>query len=205
MSIENLESPIEWRPFIWFAKSHDGTILTEFEDSGKENEFTNIDKVNLKEFGLLGRGLKLWYSTEDGILNIFDKKVEFYIEDEEQQVIKLSGIELENYNDIIQYKGFYQDFAVNTKNALGGIVIDSYHFGYKHIVSIKDKGDIWVQSIFRMHMENKESPMKIGIRLATSFDLKGKLFINIDGAVDTEPMDIMVLSGRAENYEKDFL
>jgi len=201
MSIENLESPREGQPFIWFAKSYDGTILTEFEDSGKQNEFDTIDKVNLKEFGLIGRGSKLWYSTEDGILNIFDKKVEFYIEDEEQKIIKLSGIESEKYNDIIQYKGFYQDFAINTKNALGGIVIDSYHFGYKHVVNVKDKGDIYMQSVFRMPMDK---PMKIGFRFATTFDLKGKLFIKINGEVDTEPMDIMVLSGRAENYEKDF-
>lgn len=201
MAIEKLESPIAAQPFIWFAESFDGSLLTEFEDDGKENEFDTIDKVNLKEFGLLGRGVKLRFSTEDGIVYIGDKKIEIYLEDEEQKLIKLSGRSDEKYTDIIQFKGFHHDFEINKKDGFKGIVIDSFHFGYKHVIHIEGKGDIYLQFIFRMPLGQ---PMKLGFRFAPTFDLKGKLFARINGTPDTTPTDVSVVSGRAEVYEKDF-
>jgi hypothetical protein len=205
MSIEKLESPISRQPFIWFAKSYDGTLLTEFENSGKENLFDSIDKVNLKEFGLLGRGAKLWYSSEDGVINIdsefSNRKIEFYLEDQKQNLIKISGRKFEKYNDIIQFKAFHQDFHVNTKNAMGGLVIDAFLFGYKKVITIPDEGDIHFQFLFNLQMGK---PMKLGFRFAPTFYLNHKLFVRIDGQQDVEPIEIKVLADRSEAYEKDF-
>ena len=200
MAISNLTSPISWQPFIWYAKSFDDSLLTEFEDDKTENEFSDIDRVNLQEFGLMGRGAKLWFSTNDGILNIQDKRLEFYLEDEEQKLIKLSGRN-EFYNDIIQFKQFAQVLTTNTKEGFGPLTIDAFHLGYKHSFEIEGKGKIHFAIILRMPMGH---PMKIGFKITPSFDFKGKLFMRINGQPDSNPSDIDTKGDVSVTLEKDF-
>ena len=118
MGIENFESPVTQRHFIWFAKYYDDTLFTEFENNGKENLFYDINKENLKEFGLIGQGAKYSFNTEDGTISVKNPNgtsytFDFNLEDENQKLIRLSkNTETAPYNDIIQLKRFYTDFEI---------------------------------------------------------------------------------------------
>ena len=118
MGIENFESPVTQRQFIWFARYNDGTFFTEFENDGKENSFYDINKENLKEFGLIGHGAKYSFTTEDGTFTVFNPDgtkytFVFNLDDEAQKLIRLSkNSDTSPFNDIIQLKRFYTDFEI---------------------------------------------------------------------------------------------
>jgi hypothetical protein len=213
MSIKDLQSPMgEVQPFIWFAKYNDDSLFTEFEEDKKENEFSKIDKENLKEFGILGKGVKFYYSAKDGIIWLKDVKgngnyFEFYLKDENENIIKLSDRnDDKKYNDIVQYKGFHQDFELKSKNALHGLVIDSYHIGYKYDINIEDRGHIYFRALLRYETETGKG-IKLGFRFAPTFNLKGKLFVKIDsddpsfGTSIKEIADVNILAESSGVYE----
>ena len=72
MGVENFECPVSHRRYLWFSKYFNDSLFTEFENSGKENDFNDIDKENLKEFGLIGHGSKIWFNTDDGVLQLLN-------------------------------------------------------------------------------------------------------------------------------------
>jgi hypothetical protein len=202
MNIEKLISPIDDRqPFIWFAKAEDDSILTEFEEDGKENEWNSINRKTLKEFGLFGRGVKLYYNINDGIIHIDNRTIEFYFEDENKSIIKLSGRNDIKYNDIVQFKHAYWDF--DKKLGLQTHIIDAFHFGYKCAIPVKNS-NIYFQFLFRMPMGQ---PIKLGFRFAPEFplNLTGKLHVIIDGEEDENPTKILVPAKSSEVYERNFI
>lgn len=166
------------QPFIWFASYGNKEILSEFEDSGKENTFYSIEKDRIKEFGILGRGAKLSHDIATGIFNIYGKKVEFLIEHENGDVISLTG-QQGPYNDIITYKSAYSDFNPITNQICS--FIDGYFFGYKHDFKTQDT-QIYSKIIFALPMEDT---MRFGIRLVTNKDITGRLMAVVDGEIIT--------------------
>lgn len=195
------------QPFIWFAKYNDDSILTEFDDEQKENNFNDIDKENLKEFGLLGKGVKIYYSTEDGIIKMKDTKGHIDIIESSLKngdaVECISSRKDTVYNDIVQFKGFHQDFDPLTKDPLHGVVIDSFHIGYKIVIK-GETGVIYVRVLLRLELG---SGIKLGFRFAPTFDLKRKLCIKagspdpLFGYTEKEVADINVLADKSNVYE----
>lgn len=202
MGLKDLTSPVEYKqPFMWYAEYKDGTFLEEFESETKENNFKDINKDLLVAFGLCGRKVKLTCYPYNGEFAIVDKKVEFYIKDEDNNLIKLTGCSEEIYNDVISFKSFYREFSSCTGLAIGKPVIDGYFFGYKHFTVVPDKGDMNFKIIYAVNMG---TTMKFGISLAPKFDLKGKLYIKINGEI-TDTIDIDIKKDNSEDYESDFL
>ena len=137
MGVENFECPVSHRRYLWFSKYFNDSLFTEFENSGKENDFNDIDKENLKEFGLIGHGSKIWFNTDDGVLQLLNpgeevaKTFGFYILTKGAKLIKISNRNDRRYNDIIQYKFGGIDLDPSGKETTGLMSADQHLFGYK--------------------------------------------------------------------------
>lgn len=175
MGIEQFESPVSQRRYIWFAKYYDNSILTEFEPGGKENEFKDIDKENIKEFGIIGENSKIWFDTGDGIIQLINPSsiintFDFNIEDDKQQLIRITNRNF-HYNDIIEYHKVHRDYDPRTKEQCD-MVHDGLHFGYKMEVDVPDKGKLYFQVLFKL---NFGEPCQIDFKITPTFDFVGFL------------------------------
>lgn len=179
--INKLMSPKgDQQPFIWFAEYENKEILTEFEDSGKENQFNAIDKARTKEFGLIGRGLKLSFDTDTGEFAILNKKINFkFIKDGKD--VNLTH-QLAKYNDLITYKSAFTDYDPSGKTL--GSCIDAYFFGYKGEIVI-DGILCHMKVIFGLPVGGQ---IKFSITLSPKEAINGEIRISIDGV---EPQGIM--------------
>jgi hypothetical protein len=185
------------QPFIWFANYGNKEILSEFEDSGKENTFHSIEKNRIEEFGILGRGAKLSHDITTGIFDISGKEVEFLIECKNGDLIPLTR-QQGPYNDIITYKSAYSDFNPITNQICS--FIDGYFFGYKH--NFITKGiEIHSKIIFALPMEDT---MRFGIRLVSDKSIVGRLMIIIDGEIITK-MNIETKANESTELEWKFV
>lgn len=201
MGLKDLTSPVEYKqPFMWYAEYKDGTFLEEFESETKENNFKDIDKDLLVSFGLCGRNVKLSCNSNTGKFNIVDKEVEFYIKDKSNTLIKLTDIANETYTDVISFKSIYKEFS-RTGVPLGDAIIDGYFFGYKHRTTVVNKGDMNFKIIYAVPMGKT---MKFGLSFSPKFDLKGNVFMKINGEL-VDSIFIDVNKNESNEYELDFI
>jgi len=218
MSIATMESPIATHQFIWFAKYTDESIFAEFNDNKTENEFSAVDKKNIKEFGIMGCRAKLWFNSDDGVMKILNPlqtvplTFEFALEDEKQNLIKLSGRN-QNYNDIIQFhrlakcliatKGTTEDPNQKTPVVMkeGPTYIDQNNFGFKICIDIEGKGQIFYSQIFRL---NFNEPCAIECRIAPTFDFNGSLITTFNNKT-LDPTPVTVLGGKSITMVKRLL
>ena len=207
MGVENFESPMTNRRYIWFAKYFDDSFLYEFDNVGKEGDFTKVDKANLKEFGLIGHGSKIWYDSDDGVIRILNpgqsepSTVGFFITDENDELIKLTDRN-DRYNDIIQYKfgGIWLDpRGTETTNDMSA---DQHFFGYKAEIET-EKGKLFFKLIFVLDLTGQ--PCQLQLRLSTEFDIKGNLFTVFNKVPSAEPNAFEMAKGTSISLVKQFV
>lgn len=128
-------SPVNTQSFIWMAEYFFKDGLTEFDlNTQKENDFNLIDKKDLKNFGLIGQGAKLYFDCHNGKFNILGNQYMF--------LIRIKGIDyivndlLYNVKDIITYKRA-EAIAGFTSQELDSKIV-GYYFGYKTKLKIQD-------------------------------------------------------------------
>ena len=171
------------RVFGWYAKYYGGKITDEFNDDGSENDFKTLEKNNVKEFGLYGGGSNLWLETRDGVFHITSKKgshaIRFFLEDENEKVIKLTDRDDVIYNDIIQYKGFYTYAAPPSgkpedkgQQLNGDVITSKYIIGYKTTFEISE-GKLSYMAKLIVDLETKS--ITLALSLTPSFAFKGHL------------------------------
>lgn len=162
----------------WFAKYFDGKVFEEFHEDGTQNGFFDIDKLNLKEFGLFGGNNRLWFDTRDGVIHTMNSKgnrfgLRFHLEDEDQNLIKITDREAK-YNDIIQYKKFHAD--IDFSSATIGKEIpasaDIFYFGYKLPITV-DQGIINAKVLMIVNPFSTEAPVTLQVSLTSTFDFDG--------------------------------
>lgn len=191
------------RVFGWYAKYYKGSIIDEFNDDGSENDFRDIQKVLVKEFGLYGGGTNLWMETRDGVFHITSKKgshaIRLYLEDEDEAVIKLTDRDDTIYCDLIQYKGFYTYASAPTgreedkgKQLNGDVVTSKYIFGYKttfEVLEGKNEGKLNFTARIVIDLEAKN--ITLALSFTPSFNFKGHLRCRfndnpVDGTITLE-------------------
>ena len=201
------------RVFGWYAKyfkGSKGTIVDEFNDDGSENDFRDIQKKDVKEFGLYGGGTNLWMETRDGVFHITSKKgshaIRLYLEDNNENIIKLTDRDDTYYDDLIQYKGFYTYASApseeNRGQQLNGDVVTSkYIFGYKNTFTVKDfshfsfedckwnEGTLNFMAKIIVDLEAKN--ITLALAFTPSFNFKGHLRCRfndnpVDGSITLE-------------------
>ncbi|WP_312339056.1 hypothetical protein [Anaerospora hongkongensis] len=185
------------QPFIWFADYGNKQMITEFEDSGIENKFHDIDKTRIKEFGILGRGAKLSLNASNGIFDICGKKVEFLIWKDDDTIINLTSQE-SPYQDVINFKSAYVEHNLNTNQSYS--VIDGFLFGYKHNFKISDN-EFFNKIIFALPLDDT---MRFMIRMVANKEIVGKLMAIVDGEVIKE-FDLVLNPNEAKEIEWLFI
>ena len=68
--LEERESKLTDHPFMWVAEYEDGTILDEALENGEFRSFTAIRKDTVKTFNLVGRKMRAYIDTSNGIFNL---------------------------------------------------------------------------------------------------------------------------------------
>ena len=187
------------RVFGWYAKYYRGSIIDEFNDDGSDNDFRDIQKDLVKEFGLYGGGTNLWMETHDGVFHITSKKgshaIRLYLEDEVESIIKLTDRDDIIYSDIIQYKGFYTYASAPTgkeenkdKPLNGDMVTSKYIFGYKTTFEVNG-GKLNFTARIIVDLEAKN--ITLALTFTPSFNFKGHLRCRfndnpVDGTITLE-------------------
>lgn len=191
------------RVFGWYAKYYKGSIIDEFNDDGSENDFRDIQKALVKEFGLYGGGTNLWMETRDGVFHITSKKgshaIRLYLEDDDEAVIKLTDRDDTIYCDLIQYKGFYTYASAPTgreedkgKQLNGDVITSKYIFGYKttfEVLEGKNEGKLSFTARLVVDLEAKN--ITLALSFTPSFNFKGHLRCRfndnpVDGTITLE-------------------
>jgi hypothetical protein len=173
-------SHVSNREFIWVAGYLDGSMIAEYDlNNYKETDFELIRKDNLLTFGLIGRGLKMYFDTATGIFNFDNQELEisYHIADKEYN---LTG-QYHLYNDIIQYKSAFTDFDPFAKQLgyAGSTGIFQYNFGYKNRFNI-DGINFSFKAICKVPLNQ---PIHLSLWVVADADLDGQIVIKRNGQV----------------------
>lgn len=163
--IEQLLSPAsnDGQDYIYFAKYFDGKILYEYDEDLNHLDFNSIEKGKVKQFGLIGNGIKLYWDIPTGIFHI--GKNEYGIR------ITNGSLELPQYGiqkDLITFKMAHTDSLVSggSTKSLGNI-IDSYFVGFKMNVETA-----FVQILFSIPINGEDLRPFFAVRISNKQDSK---------------------------------
>lgn len=167
--------------FMWVAEGIKGNLQSEFEIDGSEIYFTEINKNDLLNFGIVGCGHRMFYEIPTGKFNINGDTIEIIYKTDEKEYNLTNNFVL--YNDVIQFKECESLFNVaRSDDHSTKTTITSYNFGYKVKLNIEDK-------IFNFKavctVPYNESAY-INFRLVCSEDIEGKLLIKKNDEIITE-------------------
>lgn len=176
LDLRNALSPVN-QSYVWVAEYLDGTYLTEFDLSTKEeNNFHAIKRDHLMRFGLLGNGTALFFEVYGGIFKILGQMIEidYVTDDASYQLTSRAMI----YKDIITYKD--AEFLFNPQIAGSGrSEITQFNFGYK--TKFAENGiDFTFQAVCQIPMIG---PPRLELKIVSSTDLDGRLSIKRNGKV----------------------
>lgn len=165
--------------FVWLAEYVDGTHLSEFDFSTKEeNSFYDIQKEKLIRFGLVGHGLKL-FNEASGIFNLSGQEIVAAYKYDGKE-IPLMGSIRHKYNDIIAYKDAESVTSIRPIPGTGGTMvnrINQFNFGYKTSLHI-DGVNFNFRALCCVPFNNS---MYMNFRLVADQELDGTLVIYKNG------------------------
>ena len=141
-------SPSYAQGVIWVCEFFDGTILREWDDSGNEHPFKEIDRTHLKKFHLISQDSDSFFDCQTGVFTVNDK----------QYVFPLAGEALAYSEGLIHYKDATTEF-VNEKlkhNLYDNFEIMGYEMGWK---VIKDN----IKSQVILHLPSKVFEIQVTI------------------------------------------
>lgn len=129
--------------FIWYSQEAD-RIVSEFDESGAEHNFSEVDKKKTLTFGLKGPELDFHYDVETGDFYLMSQHftLKAMIEGEEARIAEVK--------DPITYKRAFARFDPMGGNQ-GGSIIAEYFFGYKTVLFTK-KGRVHFKAIVSLPM-----------------------------------------------------
>jgi hypothetical protein len=166
-------SPVNTQPFIWMAEYFSNTGLTEFDFCTlKENNFSDIDKENLRKFGLIGKGTKMLFDCQGGSFNVVGRNFSIELECDGKSY-RLNDIS--NYiTDIITYKRAEAIIPYGLQK--GGQLkpnISGYFCGYKTKLCINEVNFNFKPIISLV----AGKPLYLDISLSVDRDMEGTLYI----------------------------
>lgn len=187
--ISNNLSPIPNQTFIWYAKyNNDIPMLTEFEDDGKENEFNDINKEELKEFGLLGNGGKVYFNTNDGVIHLDNEREANIFLENENGITSLTKNDNVKYNDIIQYKKGFLNYDPTVGDRQSKLNVAINYIGYKARTYVSAMNVLSFQIIYGLPMGE---PNFFIVKLnSEDVNYKGKIVLTYGGNRDEAPIEL---------------
>ena len=174
--LEERESKLTDHPFMWVAEYEDGTILDEALENGEFRSFTAIRKDTVKTFNLVGRKMRAYTDTSNGIFDLNDVLFSTAIRIGEN-TYPISSIEGETYKDLIHYKGFYADTIMNDgriKSTGLNIITNSYHIGWKKNIILNDNQRLSFKMIYSILMGKG---IEFEFKLSSDKDIKDGILL----------------------------
>lgn len=144
-------SPAPSQMFVWFVNREDDTTCYEFTNEGVNNNYNKeVDerKEEIKEFGLIGNGSKIYFNTKDGVINIADRKIKLFVESDEDinVYLRLTENDEADYHNVVQYKkaafdyipvpGVAQAIPCTVTNHFIGYSCETEHFSFQVILDV---------------------------------------------------------------------
>ncbi len=126
-------SPLYHQSVIWIAEYNDGTLLREWDDSGKESLFSAIDKSKLRKFHLVSANFDYYFDCQTGVFTI----------DGIKYVFPLAGQKLNFAEGLIHFKDATTEMVFRKSREYDGFQINGYEMGWK-----VSQGNIKCQVIF---------------------------------------------------------
>ena len=161
--LEQLLSPAsnDGQDYIYFVKYFNGKTLYEYDEDLNHFDFKDINQSQVKLFGLIGNGIKLYWDIPAGIFHI--GKNEYGIR------ISNGSLELPQYGitkDLITFKMAHTDSIVSggSTKSLGNI-IDSYFVGFKMNVETA-----FVQILFSIPINGEDLRPFFAVRISNKQD-----------------------------------
>ena len=118
--------------FMWYAEYKDGTMDTEFKADLSETPFDNIKRDQLKQFGLMGNGGRIYFDIKDGIIHLgggIDLKLSANLNGVDFNITKNHKLD---YSNIIQFKKGVYDFGFgSTPSDMKPCRVGAHFIGHK--------------------------------------------------------------------------
>jgi len=135
-------SPLYFQDHMWVADNKNGTRLMEWEPSGQEHMWREINHSQLKRLHLVSE------ESDD----CFDKDTGFFVVDGKTYIFPLAGFPLDF--KVIQFKNAHTDVVFglpeSPQSKYAGFHLDSYNIGWE-----TQKDDIKVKVILCLHADTK--------------------------------------------------
>lgn len=160
----------------WFAKEKDRELHE------RTHEFHDINKANLKEFGIEGMDTKFALDVDSGQFSINENNVLFLLDD------ALIG----KSHDIIYFKEGVTISDLLSGSSTPNRRITGYFFGFKD----KNESFSYIETLFWVDMQNQE--LKVRLRLTPKEKLKHNLSIVINGKIYNKELIFNELGRRKE-------
>ena len=125
--------------FIWYAQEGIGKIVSEFDETGAEHEFSEVNKSKTDFFGLKSKTLDFHYETETGEFLLMGQRFQL------RPVINGEEVKTTGSKDPITYKRAFARFDPMSGEA-GGSTIAEYYFGYKTLL-LTNRGKVHLKVI----------------------------------------------------------
>lgn len=164
------------RHYMWVSEYLDGNIQTEFEGN-KHNKFTDIEKQELLNFGMVGLGNRVYYEVGTGKFKINGSEIEIVYRTDDWQYNLTNQMVL--YNDVIQYKDCFATLNAMQDTGSSASNIASYNFGYKVKFDSNNK-EFNFKAVVKLPLNQQPH---INLRLVCNEDMNGVLLIKQDGIV----------------------
>lgn len=186
-------SPSQQQEFAWLAEYMDGKSLCEFNPVTKEkNDFYMINRMLLNKFGLIGHGMKVYFETETGLLNLNGLQLLLSYRVGEKEYA-LTGYGNGEYNDIITYKDAYTDANIVNPRQQFVSHIHQYNFGFKKKLTFSDGAEFALQVVCSFPY-NRNAFLEI--KIVPNQDLDGELYIKKIGKI-AESLNAPLKTGHA--------
>lgn len=145
--------------YIYFAEYLDDTpTLYEYDDEKKWNQFKNIDQPKVKNFGLIGNGLKIYFNLSTGLFHMGNKIFLLRIKSD-NNTVKYDKTD----KDLITFKNAHADCTFSGQSLAP--VIDSFCVGYKMNVS-----NVFIEILFYIPMTGRDRRPYFTVKISDKID-----------------------------------
>lgn len=180
-------SPVRKQRFIWYCLYDDGSMFTEFNDDGSENNYDDIKQDELVEFGILGNGGRIYFNTADGIVHLDrERTLKVYLITEDNIRINLTENSDIDYHSIVQYKKADMFFSMNGKQQTA-LTPTEHYIGYSgelllpgNIIEFRFTYCLPAYggnnfAVMRVQSNNKDFKGKIGLEVSNMRNMENEI------------------------------
>lgn len=179
--------------FMWYAEYKDGTMDTEFKEDLSETPFDSIKRDQLKQFGLMGNGGRIYFDIKDGIIHLgggINLKLSANLNGVDFNITKNHNLD---YSNIIQFKKGVYDFGFgSTPSDMKPCRVGAHFIGHKGYFKPEDNPlglGLHYQMFYELGMMEGEYNQLL-VKLTPDKDVKGTLELKYLANLAADPVEL---------------